>query len=903
LIELLEGDLDVDDWLVSPSGQSLLRGIGVGCVPRNIQLVTVDNQARAGVADVHAFLRAPLFWWLVSILWCIRAGRRLDPLLSDDIKGYRLHPGFIKRPDERGLMFRDHKAAYKSWKRWPKEFAKCMPGVVIATNTVDLRDFYYSTTALPEEIISRFLKAKRKRIQRQPAIPILTRLLGALHSQYADRCREIRPRPDLHEHSFPLPVGLPSSRVLANLVIALALEDINGMHAIEGSSAYADDLVLLTLDLPAMPETTAEYLARIGLISGQSEPVLNAPKALTTADLKVGLDKSATSYSRSSQSTDEEDEETDTLHEDPSIDPYIESQPDPDWGGRLRTVLRAPHRRQQVPRELVRELEQMVDELRIGLDPLEADARLKRFVDEIDSGLFLALRPHWVDLLVVGISTGGASFIKSINSHFVRLVGELIPPPDASPAMKVALRGGLRASWVQALAQALAVAHGTNELKELEVEIPVLFEDSAIGKLRTDAVVSYARRLRRRQLIPGSLVSVPLAEFVAWDGPLIGPRSFDAFMTWAAGLTAAQKKRRIAIGLARSVRFVHLHEICIALHLWIGTPAESWLKDAFALLRRQPLIQFAQVDELAKVANFCLEPPARDATPEDVPVFRFALPSLPIDIRQLQVLVDHDEVLSEEIASAARKRVRSIVGISTGNKADILVLPEWALPPQQLPWLMGRAADTKMLVVAGETPFLRDATYSNRLWTGIPIQDSVGHRECLVPPPREKRFLSPEENRVIKEAQISHVTPVSHVPVYGWRGIRFASLVCFEFADISARTALRSSADLITVSSLNKDWRYFDAIQESTTRDNYCLTLCVNSGSFPGTKIMRPTSSAMSVAASVHGSEDPAVVSRRIDMGPILTARTESRRPSAESDPPPKDDVMLKDYSAYPPSQ
>ena len=65
---------------------------------------------------------------------------------------------------------------------------------------------------------------------------------------------------------------------------------------------------------------------------------------------------------------------------------------------------------------------------------------------------------------------------------------------------------------------------------------------------------------------------------------------------------------------------------------------------------------------------------------------------------------------------------------------------------------------------------------------------------------------------------------------------------------------LRAGADLLTVSSLNKDWRYFDAIQESTTRDNYCLTLCVNTGAFPGTKLMRPTSSAMAVAASVHGS-------------------------------------------------
>jgi hypothetical protein len=214
---------------------------------------------------------------------------------------------------------------------------------------------------------------------------------------------------------------------------------------------------------------------------------------------------------------------------------------------------------------------------------------------------------------------------------------------------------------------------------------------------------------------------------------------------------------------------------------------------------------------------------------------------------------------------------------------------------------MGRAADANMLVVAGETPAVDGGIYSNRLWTGIPIQDSAGHKECLVAPPREKRYLSPEEQRCINEAGVAHAIAGEAVPVFGWRGIRLASLVCFEFADIATRTSLRAGADLLTVSSLNRDWRYFDAIQESTTRDNYYLTVCVNSGAFPGTKIMRPTSSAKSVAASVHGSDDPAVVSRKIDMRPIVVARVLQQRPSDATEKAPTDDTKLDDYRAFSP--
>lgn len=136
LVDLLDNNLDCEKWLKSDGAQSLLRDIRVGCVPRNVQLAMVDGQAKVGVVDVHAFLQAPLFWWLVSILWCLTAGRLLDPILDDGIKGYRLHPGFIERPDERGLMFRDHRTSNKAWKGFAKTTAREFPGEVLATTTV-----------------------------------------------------------------------------------------------------------------------------------------------------------------------------------------------------------------------------------------------------------------------------------------------------------------------------------------------------------------------------------------------------------------------------------------------------------------------------------------------------------------------------------------------------------------------------------------------------------------------------------------------------------------------------------------------------------------------------------------------------------------------------------------------
>jgi hypothetical protein len=906
---LLSGEEKVEDWLATPSAKRLLGQIDVVCLPRDVQLVTREDLQRIGVENVHAFLKAPLFWWLISILWCITAGRRIEPLIGDEVMGYRLHPGFLENPQGNGLMFREHRRSHRMWRNYPRTVAKSFPGEVLATNTIDLHDFYYSVNALPSRIVSRFLEFQEGVKPKARHARVLTHLLNHLHRRYAARCAAVRPRSTLTDASRPLPVGLPSSPILANLIVSLVADDLASRDHVDAVAAFADDFIVMTHELPEMAESPEAYFSRLGLLRGPDPPAVDSEGVDPIASLIVSLAKSSTSYSRSAPEEDDDAEVDggDTGLEDAELDPYIESQPDPDWGGRLRTVLRAPHRRDRVPRELTNDVKRLVDEVRIGLDADEATERLEKIVAEIDSGLFLALRPFWTELLVTGIAARGSAFVVELTTHFTGLLELLEPPQDATDEMTDSIHRGLRAAWIHALAQALAVALAEDELEHFEAEVPFLADTDAIGPLPTTSVVNYAKRIRSRRLIPGSLVSSPLAEFTSWKGRLIGPTAYRDFVNWASGLTAEQKLAQVNRSIARSVRFIPLHEVCLALHLWLQYTTETgpWLDRAFRLLGRQPLIEADFVSQMRAQAETALAPPTR--TPSEAltavttPELRFALPSLPIDPGQLQAEIDQDAPVLGAIASASRSRIRSIVGIAARHKAHVLVLPEWSVLAPQLPWLMGRAAANALLTIAGEAPSIRNNTYSNRIWTGIPIQDSVGHMGCLVPPPREKRFLSPHERKLIGPKGIKEPSSTVAPPTYEWRGIRVASLICFEFADISTRTALRGSADLLTVSSFNQDWRYFDAIQEATTRDNYCLTVCVNTGAFPGTRIMRPTKNEMAVAASVHGSDEPAVVSRVIDIRPIISARRHETQPSQATSDEPTDDTSLTDYKPFPP--
>jgi len=872
IADLLEQAISPRDWLSSAQGQRLLGRIRIGCVPRDVQLVSSSGGPTVGVESVHAFVHAPLFWWLVSILWTISVGRRLDSVVDGRVTGYRLATRFVQRPAHHSVMFRPDRSSYAKWKGFPSTQAAGYPGETLAATTVDLRDFYYSVVAPPSRIVAAFASAAGEEIEMPAHAAVLTDLLDALHGEYAARFRAAQPRGPVEDGALPLPVGPPSSRILANLVMFLVADDLVANPDVIDAATYADDVVLLSRTLPEVRETTPEYLERLAIASSSSA-ALRAPSVASLALLKLGLEKSSTVLVRAEAGDGDAEPPPD---EPEPLDPYIEGDPSPEWGGGLRTILRAPYKRDRVPRKLVHDIRRLVDEIRVGLDRTEAQTRVRAIIDSLDNAHFLAVRPYWADLLVAAITVLGPSAVPSLSYQFEELARSLEPPEEASPQAVEALNFGLRASWIHALGLAVSVSLGHAEREALRADAPQLITGGPIGDLTSDPVVAYARRLRARRLIDPAFVAVPLAEFSEWTGPLIGESAASEFLEWSSVQATGKAHQELTKNLARAVRFVALHEACLAVHIWAGPRDNDWLERVFELLSSQPLVADEALGELQALAGDALQPVAARVPELEEEraqlILRIAMPSMPVSADQLRVLMEDDRATHGNIVRDARSATMHVVLTAIKRKADLLVLPEWTVPLEVVPWLMERAANSQLLIVAGQAPTVRDGTYSNAIWVGIPLRDSDARRACLVPPPREKGYLSPEERSRLDTAGLARLPSGGPVPVYQWRGFTFASLICFEFADIATRQWLHDSADVLTVSSLNRDWRYFDAIQEATTRDNYCLTVCVNTGAYPGTRIMRPTTSAKALAASVHGSEDATIVTRVIDLTPIVAA-------------------------------
>jgi hypothetical protein len=900
--DLLEGKVGVEDWLNEPLARRLAAGLTIGCVPRDLQLVTSGESPAVGVDSVHAFLHGPVFWWLVSIMWTIVVGREIDADLGESIVGYRLARKFVDDYRHHGVMFREPKVAYERWKRVPVTVANEHVGETFVASTVDLRDYYYAVDALPGEILAGLPEPEASSATRRH-VQVLTRLLDVMHSAFAAEIAAAQPRPRSVPGKAPLPVGPPSSRVLANVIMFLAVRDLSECEHVVGAAAYADDLVIVSRQLPEVGDNASAYLSRLGILDAREETLV-APSVTGLATLRCGLEKSSTALVRVPARAAAEDEPED---EDVAVDPYIEADTGPEWDGVLRTVLRVPYRRERLPRQIVRSLRRLVSEIRVGLDRAEAAERVRAVIDDLDSAAFIAIRPYWSDLLVAAISSLGPDAFARLTQQFGSVAEGLVPPPQANAALTDALNFGLRTSWIHAGAQALSVAASRTERVALAEGDEVLAERSSIGPIAVREVAAYAGRLRSARLVAPEFVSTPLAEFSDWPGPLIGEGASNAFADWCVGRSEPQRRAMAMRWIGRAARFIRLHEACLAVHLWLAPGSECWLEDVRRILDSQPLLDANALEELLALASASLgeSSVAHEFTDKNPNLaLRFALPCARVPEGQLDAAIVGDAVASGALARELRSLTMRIVLDAVARDADVLVLPEWMVLVELLPWLMERATDSQMLVVAGQAASVVAGAYLNRLWVGLPILDAEGRRACLVPPPKPKQPLSPAEEHAVRAAGLESELASSdrlEVPVYTWRGVNFASLLCFEFADAEIRTSLRGRADVVTLSAVNHDWKYFEDAQDATTRDNYCLTVCVNTGAYPGTRIVRPTSSVKAVAAAVHGSDQPTVLTRVVDLEPIVAARVTGQRPDDVLGNQPADDTTLSDYKPLPP--
>lgn len=139
---------------------------------------------------------------------------------------------------------------------------------------------------------------------------------------------------------------------------------------------------------------------------------------------------------------------------------------------------------------------------------------------------------------------------------------------------------------------------------------------------------------------------------------------------------------------------------------------------------------------------------------------------------------------------------------------------------------------------------------------------------------REKNFYAPEEKDCLYKLgyRISNPERPLYYVIYS-NGIRYSSILCFEFTDISSRASLKSKVDALFVPQLNKDTNYFSSIVESTSRDLHCLIVQANTSKYGDSRITGPYDTIHKNVVQIKGGINDVVIIGELEFEQIRNAR------------------------------
>lgn len=211
-----------------------------------------------------------------------------------------------------------------------------------------------------------------------------------------------------------------------------------------------------------------------------------------------------------------------------------------------------------------------------------------------------------------------------------------------------------------------------------------------------------------------------------------------------------------------------------------------------------------------------------------------------------------------------KEEITEILNLAKINKVNILIFPEVSISYHWLGFLNRFSRENQILITGGlRHIFDSETSYNdgtpryvfNFLFTILPFEKSKSKMSFMTL--RLKNHYSPEEEKVINSK--FYMIPSfknKKYDIFSWKGLCFSNINCFELTDIEARSSFKNYIDLLIASVYNKDTYYFKNILESTCRDLHVFVAQSNTSIYGDCEILQPTNKDNMIMACIKGSQN-----------------------------------------------
>ncbi len=847
---------------VEDTNQKSLRNSQDIDTPRLISNVrTAEKYFINKDGGVQYFIDAPVELYILSTIWCMIVGPELDRILDEGCFGNRLDRESDESSDEgSSKLFKIFHHQYAKWRNTAIDRAKELleQGTSAVILSLDIKQCFYRLSVDWQRVPVRQNRGFRN-LSRN-----LTSILKKIHISYRTIISEsLAQTHDIHD-STPegIPIGLPSSRVLANWLLNPFDQAVRENLQPSYFGRYVDD-ILIVAQAPAIQIVKAgsEAILKNLLIDkellhprkdkqGKTEYSLCCPSSLIIQSSKLIIQHFDKHHSRAGLSefikeiqkdasdfrflpADDRGRELDACAFDIIYEGSI---------NKLRSVIGIKENSTELSKYLAR---RMVEH-RLTSEFLQKEVTEQ--LDRFSRGKnLLDFCTTWERILTLLIVKGQHTKAELVLLRCLQTINKI----------ESELNSG---QWVQKtradLTSYLSIALGM-VLALLKMEWKDSIKSKKLKNLISDRfpdVTKYAFAFRVSNLLRHQWVAWPLLNYTQYRGSLV---EFD--------IPSLQECRKWDIESSenQTPRYIHNDERMLfkLLHSLVS-PVEA----EFSLF-------FGETESTIDVNTPRLV--NRNIHGESKDELSIGIANMKVN--EIDISSSYSPLSKPNTSWERQSKLFELLNLAEEEQCDMLVLPEVSVPYSWLPFMVSHARRAQIALVFGLEHWVCGKTAYNLLVTVLPYKENDLYRACKVFI-RPKNHYSPAENAELNRLDLAAPNLDPAYFLFAWRDVYFTVFNCFELSDIKHRAKFRANIDFLIAVEWNKDTKYFSNIVESTVRDLHCYVIQVNTSQYGDSRITLPVKSDEMNVVRVSGGENTTLLKARINIRELNDFRC--RKPS-----------------------
>lgn len=907
---------------------SLIKNISFHCLPKNINPdneyasnIIVNNRTSKNyfIDKVTYFIDAPIELHILSVLWLMKIGYKLDAVLGENCYGNRLSLVDNEKRIKDGLsLFIPYHNQYKKWRDDALDLAKSdlTKNHNIAILNLDIKD-YYNSVRIKVNDINSLTKS------RSDGIKYINKIFIEIHERYRNifTQRNIIEPTSISVKELILPIGFPSSSVLANWYLSSFDSEIEYSNDISYYGRYVDD-ILIVLRVTSFKKIQEQNNPFRFIIENYFSNLFDYPdknnsddtirlidfKNLFIQQNKVFLYLFDHRESISTLDKLKEDMlERSSEYRDFPTEDYADKFDKlayeliySDSFAKPRTLKDYKENRYGLTLYLTKRIFMELNEESKTDEDIN---KLIRFFKGYNALEFYRLWEKVFTLLIV------KNDIKSLTRFYNNCV-DLILNTEISEESKALNKVNIKIELIKyfKISFELSLALNPVLLWELNSKIKNINEkiydvlSFELEKNKIDFENYYHHFYRGSNLIRHHYVSFSLLNYtnLANDDPNLSlvTKKFPFLNSLPDILDGILLKINKVFELY-SPRQIKFYEACLlAFYESINTESLQLKIDKLDYVNVNPIVTFDDEEDAHLLErafdiyysiNFSsyIHKPDKDDLRDKIykrKLFRksrvkrnrISIPNAPSPIEKLKIAVASMQVNDNDILNNIKGRQRlkgrdkvysKLINyvMDMDDPADLFILPEHSVIDLSILKFGYFSSHSQIGVVFGLEHLFVNKIAFNFIITILPFEVN-GNKDAVIIP-RLKNHYSPfEEDLLIGN---HYKIPIPDPAIYDhfiWRGLYFSNYYCYELADISHRSLFKSKVDFLIASEWNKDINYFSNVIESVTRDIHCYFIQVNTAQFGDSRITSPQKTEIMDLLRLKGGINETILVGEIDI-------------------------------------